>query len=238
MSRILLVEDDGPMAKGLAYNLEAEGYDVVVQTDGEGGLKEARKGGFDLMLLDVMLPGKSGFDILKRLRSDGNETPVIMLTARGAELDKIAGLKLGADDYVTKPFSLAELLARIGTRLRHAQSDLQIDLKSLTARRGVRESRITPTEAEILRFLHQRTGEAVSREDMLKELWGVQHVAETRTLDNHVARLRRKIELDAKNPTVVLTVPGVGYRLAPGSVELGDDSAGTGALQDRDGAPE
>jgi len=222
MKRILLVEDDASMAKGLGYNLESEGYDVVVCKDGESGLNEARRGGFDLMLLDVMLPGKSGFDILKRIRADGNETPVIMLTARGAELDKIAGLKLGADDYVTKPFSLGELLARIGTRLRHNDPELRVDLKSLTAHRGVRESRLTPTEVEILRFMHARVGEAIRREDMLLELWGVQHVSETRTLDNHVARLRRKIELDPKNPTVVLTVPGVGYRLAPGQLELGE----------------
>ena len=222
MKRILLVEDDASMAKGLGYNLESEGYDIVVCNDGESGLSEARRGGFDLMLLDVMLPGKSGFDILKRIRADGTETPVIMLTARGAELDKIAGLKLGADDYVTKPFSLGELLARIGTRLRHNDPELRVDLKSLTAHRGVRESRLTPTEIEILKFLDMRVGEAVPREDMLQELWGVQHVSETRTLDNHVARLRRKIELDPKNPTVVLTVPGVGYRLAPGQLELGE----------------
>ena len=226
MSRLLLVEDDASMAKGLAYNLEGEGYDVVVCSEGEAGLREARKGGFDLLLLDVMLPRKSGFDIVKRLRADGNQTPVILLTARGTEMDKITGLKLGADDYVTKPFSLGELLARIGTRLRHTQPDLMVDLASLTARRGVRESRLTPTEVDILRFLHARVGEAVPREEMLKEMWGVEHVAETRTLDNHVARLRRKIELDAKNPAVVLTVPGVGYRLAPGKV----------SIQDRDGA--
>jgi two-component system response regulator RegX3 len=194
---------------------------VVVCTEGEGGLREARKGGFDLFLLDVMLPGKSGFDILKRLRADGNETPVILLTARGAEMDKIEGLKLGADDYVTKPFSLGELLARIGTRLRHSAPGIRVDLKSLTAHRGVRESRLTPTELEILCFLHARVGDAVRREDMLSEMWGVQHVAETRTLDNHVARLRRKIEVDPKNPRVLLTVPGVGYRLAPGQLDMG-----------------
>ncbi|MHC4407819.1 MAG: response regulator transcription factor [Planctomycetota bacterium] len=226
MSRILLVEDDPGMAKGLAYNLEADGYEVVVATDGEQGLAEARRGGFDLMLLDVMLPNKSGFDILKRVRADGNETPVIMLTARGTEVDKIAGLKLGADDYVTKPFSLGELLARIGARLRRASPELDVDLVSMTARRGTREARLTPTEADILRFLHARAGEAVPRETMLKEMWGISHAAETRTLDNHIARLRRKIEVDAKNPTVLLTVPGIGYRLAPETM----------ALQDRDGS--
>ncbi len=220
MNRILLVEDDASMARGLSYNLEAEGYDVVLCSDGESGLKEARKGGFDLMLLDVMLPGKSGFEILKRIRADGNGTPVILLTARGAEMDKIAGLKLGADDYVTKPFSLGELLARIGTRLRDRKPELLVNLKSMTAHRGVRESRLTPTEVEVLRFLHAREGAVVPREAMLQELWGVQHAADTRTLDNHVARLRRKIELDPKCPAVLLTVPGVGYRLVPGQIEL------------------
>ncbi|MHC4849680.1 MAG: response regulator transcription factor, partial [Planctomycetota bacterium] len=180
MSRILLVEDDPGMAKGLAYNLEADGYEVVVATDGDQGLAEARRGGFDLMLFDVMLPNKSGFDILKRVRADGNETPVIMLTARGTEVDKIAGLKLGADDYVTKPFSLGELLARIGARLRRASPELDVDLVSMTARRGTREARLTPTEADILRFLHARAGEAVPRETMLKQMWGISHAAETR----------------------------------------------------------
>ena len=225
MSRILLVEDDPGMARGLRYNLETEGYDVVVASDGEQGLKQARAGGFDLLLLDVMLPKRSGFEVLKRLRADGNETPVIVLTARGAEPDKIEGLSLGADDYVTKPFSLGELLARIGARLRRAQPVVTVDLAALRIERGTRSARLTPTEAQILRFLAQREGEAVERGEMLKELWGVAHAAETRTLDNHVARLRRKLEEDAANPTILQTVPGVGYRLAPGAI----------ALHDRDG---
>ena len=225
MSRILLIEDDPGMARGLRYNLEAEGYEVDVAADGEQGLKAARAGGYDLLLLDIMLPRRSGFEVLKRLRADGNETPVIVLTARGAEVDKIAGLKLGADDYVTKPFSLGELLARIGARLRRAAPDVFVDLKSLQVERGTRRARLTPTEAEILRYLVRREGEAVPREDMLQELWGVSHAAETRTLDNHVARLRRKLEADPKSPTVLLTVPGIGYRLVPGTIRL----------QDRDG---
>jgi len=225
VSRILLIEDDPGMARGLRYNLEAEGYEVDVAADGEQGLKAARAGGYDLLLLDIMLPRRSGFEVLKRLRADGNETPVIVLTARGAEVDKIAGLKLGADDYVTKPFSLGELLARIGARLRRAAPDVFVDLKSLQVERGTRRARLTPTEAEILRYLVRREGEAVPREDMLQELWGVSHAAETRTLDNHVARLRRKLEADPKSPTVLLTVPGIGYRLVPGTIRL----------QDRDG---
>jgi DNA-binding response OmpR family regulator len=225
VSRILLIEDDPGMARGLRYNLEAEGYDVDVAADGEQGLKAARAGSYDLLLLDIMLPRRSGFEVLKRLRADGNETPVIVLTARGAEVDKIAGLKLGADDYVTKPFSLGELLARIGARLRRADPDVSVDLKALQVERGTRRARLTPTEAEILRYLVRREGEAVPREDMLQELWGVAHAAETRTLDNHVARLRRKLEADPKSPTVLLTVPGIGYRVVPGTIRL----------QDRDG---
>jgi len=224
VSRVLLIEDDPGMAKGLSYNLAAEGYDVEVARDGEGGLKRARAGGFDLILLDVMLPKRSGFDVLKRLRADGNETPVIVLTARGEEMDRISGLKLGADDYVTKPFSLGELLARIGARLRRAKPGVTVDFRSLVVRRGTRTARLTPTEAGILRYLAERAGEAVPRETMLRDLWGVEHAAETRTLDNHVARLRRKLEADPKNPVVLLTVSGVGYRLAEGTI----------ALQDRD----
>ncbi len=228
MSRILLIEDDPGMARGLVYNLEAEGYDVVAASDGEQGLRQARSGSFDLLLVDVMLPKRSGFEILKRLRADGIKTPVILLTARAAEIDKIAGLKLGADDYVTKPFSLGELLARIGARLRGTQPELVVDLDALRVERGTRSARITPTEVEILRYLAHRAGDAVARADMLKELWGIAHAGETRTLDNHVARLRRKIEADPSNPTVLLTVPGVGYRLAPGSITLQDRDGATG----------
>jgi DNA-binding response OmpR family regulator len=228
MSRILLVEDDPGMAKGLAFNLEAEGYEVVVARDGEQGLAEARRGGFDLMIFDVMLPEKSGFDVLKRVRADGNETPVIMLTARGAEVDRISGLKLGADDYVTKPFSLGELLARIGARLRRARPDVCVDLAAMRLERGTRSVRLTPTEAAILRFLAAREGDAVERGEMLRELWGVSSSAETRTLDNHVARLRKKLEADPAHPAILFTVPGVGYRLAPGTITLRDRDGNDG----------
>jgi DNA-binding response OmpR family regulator len=222
MTRILLVEDDPQMARGLSYNLEAEGHAVVVAADGDEGLKQARGGAFDLVLLDVMLPKRSGFEILKLLRADGNETPVILLTARGEELDKIAGLKLGADDYVTKPFSLGELLARIGARLRRARPDVCVDLAAMRLERGTRSVRLTPTEAAILRFLAAREGDAVERGEMLRELWGVSSSAETRTLDNHVARLRKKLEADPAHPAILFTVPGVGYRLAPGTITLRD----------------
>jgi DNA-binding response OmpR family regulator len=220
MNRILLVEDDPAMAKGLSHNLAREGYDVVVASDGEEGLRAARAGGFDLVLLDLMLPKRSGFDVLKKLRADGNGTPVVVLTARGAEEDKVRGLKLGADDYVTKPFGLRELLARVEARLRGVRAEVSVDLKALTVERGTRRARLTPTEADILRFLLARPDVAVPREEMLKALWGVANAAETRTLDNHIARLRKKIEEDGGNPTVLLTVPAIGYRLVGHAIAL------------------
>jgi DNA-binding response OmpR family regulator len=227
MNRILLVEDDAVMAKGLVHNLEREGYDVVLCGDGEAGLRAARAGGFDLVVLDLMLPKRSGFEVLRRLRADGNGTPVLVLTARGAEEDKVRALKSGADDYVTKPFGLRELLARVEARLRGARPEVRVDLSALTVSRGTRQARLTPTEADVLRFLLAREGEAVGREEILRTLWGIVHASETRTLDNHIARLRRKIEEDPGNPSVLLTVPAVGYRLAKGAL----------ALQDRDGQP-
>jgi len=230
MTRILLVEDDPGMAHGLAYNLEAEGYDVVRAADGDEGLRQARAGGFDLVLLDLMLPGKSGFEVLRRLRADGNETPVVVLTARGAEADKVAGLKLGADDYVTKPFGLAELLARIAARLRRARPEVVVDLAALTVTRGTRRARLTPTEAEILAYLLARPEQAVERGAMLRDLWGVGHAAETRTLDNHVARLRRKLEEDPAHPAILLTVPGVGYRLRAAALQHRDGKGAGGGV--------
>jgi DNA-binding response OmpR family regulator len=222
VSRILLVEDDPGMARGLGYNLQSEGYEVTGAADGATGLKLAKSGGFDLIVLDVMLPKLSGFELLKKLRADGNETPVILLTARGAEMDRIAGLKLGADDYVTKPFSLGELLARIGARLRRSQPGVHVDFKALRIEQGTRTARMTPTEASILKYLIEREGEAVPREGLLQDLWGVAHAAETRTLDNHVARLRRKLEADPAHPRFLQTVPGVGYRLVPGTISVQD----------------
>ena len=223
MSRILLIEDDEAMARGLAYNFRASGYEITVESDGAAGLKQARVGGYDLVLLDVMLPKRSGFEVLKKLRSDGNETPVILLTARGEEMDRIAGLKLGADDYVTKPFSLGELLARVEARLRRSSkvaAEVEVDFLALRIARGSHQSRITPTEAELLRYLIDRAGQAVPREQMLKDLWGVTHAMETRTLDNHILRLRKKLERDPAAPRILQTIPRVGYMLAPGTISL------------------
>ncbi len=225
MSRILMVEDDEGMARGLAYNLEAEGYRVTVAADGEEGLKEVRAGGYDLILLDVMLPKRSGFEVLKRIRADGVDTPVLMLTARAEEVDRIAGLKLGADDYITKPFSLGELLARIEARLRNRPPGVVFDAQSLRIRNGSRSARLTPTEADLLKYLLAREGDVVPRGDLLRDLWGVESSTETRTLDNHVARLRRKLETDPEAPRILQTVHSVGYRIEPGTI----------ALQDRDG---
>jgi len=217
MSRILLVEDDASMARGLRYNLGAEGHDVTIVDDGQRGFREAATGGYDLVLLDVMLPKRSGFEILRRLRAEGNETPVILLTARGEELDRIAGLKLGADDYVVKPFSLGELLARVDARLRRSHpreaARVTVDLAAMRVERGGAVARLTPTEAELVRFFWARAGDAVPRAEILRALWGVDHAGETRTLDNHVARLRRKVERDPTSPRFLVTVQGVGYRL-------------------------
>ena len=143
-----------------------------------------------------------------------------MLSAKSLEGDKVLGLDVGADDYVTKPFSLGELLARIGARLRRSQPGVHVDFKSLRIEQGTRTARMTPTEASILQYLVEREGEAVPREAMLKDLWGVEHAAETRTLDNHVARLRRKLEADPAHPRFLQTVPGVGYRLVPGTISV------------------
>jgi len=228
MSRILLVEDDAAMARGLSYNLEAEGYEVAHARDGEEGLRLARAGGFDLVVLDLMLPRRSGIDVLRRLRADGNGTPVVLLTARGAEVDRIAGFKLGADDYVTKPFSLGELLARIAARLRRARPGIRVDLENLRLERGASVLPLTPTEAQLLRYLLDREGQAVPRERILGDLWGLPYARATRTLDNHVARLRKKLEAEPASPVVLQTVSGVGYRLAAGTIALQDRDAPRG----------
>ena len=209
------------------YNLEAEGYEVVVAPDGDKGLRHARSGHFDLLLVDVMLPEKSGFEIVKRLRADGNGTPVIFLTARGAEADKITGFKLGADDYVTKPFGLAELMARIRAVLRRTSPDevngeqvhefpgLIVDFKRFTVVRNATEYQLSRYEAEILKMLIKHQGEVVTRNDLLRTVWGYVHLPTTRTVDNHIARLRKKVEDTPDQPTRVITVHGIGYRFEP-----------------------
>jgi DNA-binding response OmpR family regulator len=225
-ARILLVEDDRDLAAGLVDAFELEGYRVSHATDGGAGLLAALGGGHDLVVLDVMLPGLSGFDVLKELRGRGCDVPVLMLTARGEEVDKVRGLKLGADDYVTKPFGVMELMARVQARLRRSGAaagvgrlqvqDVVVDFRSRQARRRGRPLALTAREFEILELLAARRGEAVSRADLVARIWGTADDVEvsTRTVDQHVASLRRKLGDDAAEPRSIETVYGFGYRLA------------------------
>ena len=200
MSRgsILLVEDDKDLAMGLTDALEMEGYSVTHAKDGRGGLAEALRGHHDLIVLDVMLPDLSGFDLLRELRGRGSDVPVLMLTARGEELDRVRGLKLGADDYLTKPFGMMELMARIEARVRRSRqaetaslhlADVVVDFRGRKARRGERPVALTGREFEILEALAERRGEAVSRNDLIARIWGTDDGVEvtTRTVDQHVS---------------------------------------------------
>jgi DNA-binding response OmpR family regulator len=225
--RILVVEDEDTMVAGLDYALKREGYDVVIARDGESALGALRKNAPDLVLLDVMLPRRSGFDVLAALRREGRGVPVILLTAKGEEIDKVKGFDLGADDYVTKPFSLAELLARIRARLRRRASDADdvpdsftlgttlVDLRGMRVRRGNNEEELSLRETDMLRLLWRERGRPVSRELFLEEVWGKDRFPTTRTVDQHMAKLRQKVEADAARPKHLLTVFGIGYRLEP-----------------------
>lgn len=222
-SRILLVEDDPSIVLGLTVNLEAEGYSVTSAGDGARGLALAREG-YDLIILDLMIPEINGFEVLQTLRSNGDRTPVLVLSARSLEIDKVTGLDLGAEDYVTKPFALGELLARIRSILRRsgraAESEswsigeLVVDPDRHEARRGDELVDLTPTEFKVLTLLYQAQEKVLSRADILEAAWGPNHHGTERTVDNFVAQLRAKLEPDPANPKHLLTVRGVGYRLA------------------------
>jgi len=227
MAKILVVEDEYQMAQALKDNFEMEGYDVIVANDGESGLHYILDSAFDLIILDVMLPKISGFDVCKTARQKGIETPVIMLTARGEEDDKVRGLENGADDYVTKPFSLIEFLARVKAAIRRgatrnkevtpanliAIGQLKIDFISYSAFIDGAMVKMSHTEIEILKFLWNRKNETVKRDDIMKQVYGVDGDITTRTIDNFIVRLRQKIELDPASPKHILTVHGMGYKL-------------------------
>ncbi len=225
MSRILIVEDEPAMQLGLKDNLELERYEVDIAGDGETGLKKITSGNHDLILLDVMLPKLSGFDLCRAARAAGVETPIILLTARGEEIDKVLGLELGADDYITKPFSVRELLARIKAILRRnkrAQGEsstqvvigrLLIDIDTYQAHNDDGPARLSHKEFEILRYLYANRNRVVSRDDLLENVWRYEKAITTRTVDNFIARLRQKVEPNPDVPVVILTVHGVGYRL-------------------------
>lgn len=223
MSRLLVAEDDPAILRGLIDNLRLESYHVVTATDGETAYRLASEEPFDLLLLDVMLPKMSGFELCRRLRSEGKTTPILMLTARGEEGDRVHGLDLGADDYLTKPFSLRELIARIRALLRRAHppvmlpeeaafDDVAVNFRRYEASKGGEPLKLTRKEFGTLRFLIARAGEVVSRSELLEEVWDYQEYPTTRTVDNHVASLRAKIERNAADPKHLLTVHGVGYK--------------------------
>jgi DNA-binding response OmpR family regulator len=227
MKRILIVDDEVNMVKGLKDNLEFEGYKVDIAMEGNSGLQKVLQNQYDLILLDIMLPEVSGFDICKAARKNGVNTPVILLTAKGEEIDKVLGLELGADDYITKPFGLRELLARIKAILRRAPNgqegsaesvfirigNIQINFKNYTAMEGSTEIKMSHKEFEVLHYLYKNEGKTIHRDDLMSNVWGIDYDITTRTVDNFILKLRQKIEADLNNPKIILTVHGVGYKM-------------------------
>ncbi len=224
MSKILVVEDEQAMRMGLKDNLEFEGYHVDTARDGQEGWEKVRQTRYDLMVLDVMLPRMSGFDLCREMRRSGINIPVLMLTAKGEEIDKVLGLELGADDYVTKPFSLRELLARIKALLRRAGDgrvesgfvklgELEVDFDNYSARRQCKDVHLTHKEYEILRCLWCNRNKTVTRDQLLDEVWGIDEMITTRTIDNFITRLRKQVETHPSKPAHILTVHGMGYKL-------------------------
>ena len=221
---VLVVEDDPSIAIGLRINLESEGYVVHLAEDGEDGLNMARSLEPDLIVLDVMLPRRNGLEVLHELRAEGRGMPIIILSAKAAEMDKVAGLELGAEDYVAKPFSLAELLARVRAALRrgHAPAvdrrrtinfgDVEVDVEARNVKRGGEAVEMTAREFDVLLCLINERGRVLSRDDIFRRVWGPKHHGTPRTVDNFIQQLRAKLETDPQEPTFVLTVRGVGYR--------------------------
>ncbi|MGD1045740.1 MAG: response regulator transcription factor [Bacteroidota bacterium] len=224
MARILLVEDEPQMQRGLRDNLEFEGHEVTIVGDGSSGLQTLLRESFDLVILDVMLPKMSGFDVVRKTREKGIRTPILMLTAKGEEIDKVLGLELGADDYVTKPFGLRELIARVNALLRRAVpavaddtimtlGDVTVNFATYTSSKDGKEFSMTPKEFEILKYLWQHRNETVSRDDLLTNVWGYDESVSTRTIDNFILKIRQKIEDDCAHPKTIITIHGTGYKL-------------------------
>ena len=229
MKRILIIEDDVAILRGLKDNLEFEGYGVLSATDGEQGHDLIREKKPDLVILDLMLPRLSGYEVCRRVRAEGGNVPILILTARGEEVDKVHGLNIGADDYMTKPFSVRELLARIQAIFRRASSsrtrslpdelrfhDVVVDFLRFEASKSGRVLELSRKEFGVLRLLAARAGEVVTRDELLDAVWGYDRFPTTRTVDNHVALLRAKIEDDPARPRFLLTIRGVGYKLVVG----------------------
>jgi DNA-binding response OmpR family regulator len=224
-NRILVIEDEPGIRMALKDELEFEGFEVELAEDGLTGLAAILRSPPALIVLDLMMPGRNGFQICEEVRTRGIATPIIVLTARNQEIDKVRGLGLGADDYVTKPFSLAELVARIRAVLRRTQTragrqaileagPIRLDLRSHSAVKGATEIQLTATEFKILALLLSRRGDVITRDDFLKHIWGDDVYVTHRTVDTHVAALRRKIEDDVEHPTWILSVRNVGYRFS------------------------
>jgi len=225
MAKILIVEDEPKMVAGLRDNFEFEGYEVITAEDGVAGLSRALSDSPDLVLLDVMMPQLSGLDVCRQLKVKRPSLPIIMLTARGQEIDKVVGLELGADDYVTKPFSIRELVARVKAVLRRAQvlprdlerysfGDVEVDLRACQVLRAGKPVEFSSMEFELLKHFLCHPGETLSRDHLLDEVWGYDHYPTTRTVDAHIVRLRHKLEPVPEEPRYFLTVHGMGYKFA------------------------
>lgn len=225
MTKILIVEDEPNMRLGLKDNLEFEGFDVEIAEDGKDGLTKILENNYDLVIMDVMMPNMSGFDVCRNVRKFGVTTPIILLTAKGEEIDKVLGLELGADDYVTKPFSLRELLARVKAILRRSENfslpenklvrigKIEVDFNGYKAISNKKDIQMSHKEFEILYYLWKKRNTTVSRDDLLTEIWGYDETPTTRTVDNFILKLRQKIEFDPNHPKIILTVHGVGYKM-------------------------
>lgn len=223
MNTILIIEDDISILRGLKDNLEYEGYSVITETNGEKGLNLSLKIKTDMILLDIMLPGMNGYEICRKIKKEKPELPVIMITARGSEMDKVSGLDIGADDYVTKPFSVPELMARIRAVFRrtsqtHAIPDqftfgnVKLDFKKYQAFRDNREITLSGKEFAILEYFIKHEGEVVHRHDLLNEVWDYKAMPVTRTVDNFVLNLRKKLEENPSKPKHIVSIKGIGYR--------------------------
>ena len=223
MKKILIVEDEKDMVTGLMFNLEARDYTVIAAYDGEAGYKKALEERPDLVILDLMLPKLNGYEVCKRLKEEIPELPIIMLTAKSQEAEIVTGLELGADDYITKPFSVLELLARIKAVFRRIKSgseipevhrfgDLEINFKKYYAHKKGKSLKLSPREYELLRCFIERQGEIISREELLNQIWGYDSFPNTRTVDAHIAKLRGKIEDKPEEPKLIVTIHGIGYK--------------------------
>lgn len=223
MKKILIIEDEKDMVTGLKFNLEARDYSVIVAYDGETGYQKAIREKPDLVILDLMLPKLNGYEVCKRLKKEIPDLPVIMLTAKSQEAEIVTGLELGADDYITKPFSVLELLARIKTVLRRIKSgseipevhrfgNLEINFKKYEASKRGEPLKLSPREYELLKCFIEREGEIVSRDELLNQVWGYDSIPDTRTIDAHIVKLRRKIEDKPDEPKIIVTIHGIGYK--------------------------